>query len=110
MTQATKPKGIVLEAFGSGNMPIKGDNSILPFLAFCQQEHIPLLIRSQAAYDAVDLTKYENGKASLQYGVVSARDMTTEAAVTKMMYLIATCETIDEIILKLTDSLAGEIS
>lgn len=84
-----KTEVILLEAFGSGNFPTKGKTSILPFLEKATQNGIHVIITSQAPFDAVDLTNYESGHLAQKLGVISARDMTIEAAVTKSMFLLA---------------------
>jgi L-asparaginase len=48
-----------------------------------------LIIASQAPYDAVQLSKYESGRAAAALGMISAGDMTLEAALTKTMHLLA---------------------
>lgn len=103
-------KGIVLEAFGAGNMPVKGASSILPVLDYCNQHQISVLITSQAAFDAVDLQKYENGRLALEYGALSAGDMTCEAAVTKMMYLFGKYQQYHLVNQQLMIPIAGEMS
>jgi L-asparaginase len=82
-------KAIIIEAFGSGNMPMKGNYNLMPFIASCRDKGIHVIITSQAAYDAVDLTLYESGKTALKMGALSAGDMTMEAAITKIMHLLA---------------------
>lgn len=101
---------IVLEAFGSGNFPIKDVYSLLPFLERCRQKDVSVIITSQAPYDAVDLTKYESGRKALELGAIGARDMTVEATVTKLMYLLGTgCEG-QQLREKFLESLAGEMT
>ncbi len=99
-----------MEAFGAGNMPVKGDSSILPVLDYCTQHQISVLITSQAAYDAVDLQKYENGRLALEHGALSAGDMTCEAAVTKMMYLFGKHQQYHLVNQQLMIPIAGEMS
>jgi len=110
MIKAQNPKGIVIEAFGSGNMPVTGDSSILPVLHYCKDQHITVLIVSQAVYDAVDLTKYENGKMAFEAGAISARDMTVEASITKLMYLFGVHKTMNLVNQQLMIPLAGEFT
>ena len=49
---------------------------------------IPVAAVSQCLYDGSDLSIYESGRMALQNGIWDARDMTTEAAVTKMMWCL----------------------
>jgi L-asparaginase len=82
-------QALILEAFGSGNFPITGAHNLLPFFQACRDAGMHLIIASQAPYDAVQLTKYESGRAAAALGMISAGDMTLEAALTKTMYLLA---------------------
>jgi len=81
-------KVIILEAFGSGNFPMKGDYNLLPFIRKCLDNHCEVIITSQAAYDAVDLNLYSSGREAKTLGAISAGDMTAESAVTKAMHLL----------------------
>lgn len=105
-----KTEVILLEAFGSGNFPTKGNTSILPFLEEATQKGIHVIITSQAPFDAVDLSNYESGHLAQKLGVLSARDMTIEAAVTKSMFLLAHLEGKDKFKDYFTTPLAGEIT
>jgi L-asparaginase len=82
-------RAIIIEAFGCGNFPGTGRHSLLPFFEKCLEQDILLVIGSQALQDAADLSKYESGQMAQSMGIISAGDMTTEASVTKMMYLLA---------------------
>lgn len=82
-------QALILEAFGSGNFPITGAHNLLPFFQACRDAGMHLIIASQAPYDAVHLSKYESGRAAAALGMISAGDMTLEAALTKTMYLLA---------------------
>lgn len=79
---------VVLETFGTGNFPVKDERSLLPFLNRCVEYDLFVVITSQAPYDSVDLSQYAGGRKAMELGALSARDMTTEAAVTKMMHLL----------------------
>jgi len=103
-------RALVVEAFGSGNFPIHGDQSLLPFFKKCVQNDILLIITSQAAYDAVDLNNYESGRKVQQLGALSARDMTTEATLTKMMYLLANHQDNENVITQFNRNLVGEMT
>jgi len=103
-------RAIVVEAFGSGNFPIHGDYSFLPFLERCAQKNIIVLIASQAPYDSVDLGIYEAGRMAKKLGALSACDMTVEASVTKLMHLMGNYTNPETIKKLLNESIAGEIT
>jgi L-asparaginase len=80
--------GLVIEAYGCGNSPVNGAHSILPLISQCNERSIPVVMASQAVYDAVDLTKYDSGMRTAELGVWSASDMTIEAAIVKLMFVL----------------------
>ncbi|WP_069131692.1 asparaginase [Rhodohalobacter halophilus] len=101
-------KVLVLEAFGSGNMPIKGDYNLLPFLDKCRDHGVHVIITSQAAYDSVTLDQYSSGREAKRRGALSAGPMTMEATVTKAMFLLGLGFNEQEFRTKFEASLSGE--
>ena len=101
---------ILLEAFGSGNFPSAGTHSILPVLQAWRSRGIDVVIGSQAAHDAVDLSTYRSGRAALELGVLSAGDMTLEAALTKSMFLLGNLSDSSQFPVLFAQNLAGERS
>jgi L-asparaginase len=101
-------KGIVLESFGSGNVPN------LPWFTNCikktVEKGIIVLNISQCAGGSVTLGQYETSINLLNAGVVSGRDMTTEAAITKLMYLLGQGYSHEEVKKHLNLNLRGEIT
>jgi L-asparaginase len=53
---------------------------------------------------------YETSREMLALGVVSGRDITSEASVTKLMHLLGVCRSKEEVVKCLGKSMAGEIS
>ncbi|HEX6981975.1 MAG TPA: asparaginase [Balneolaceae bacterium] len=103
-------RALIVEAFGSGNFPIHEEQSILPFFKKLTEQGILLIITSQAAYDSVNLSNYESGQKALQIGALSAGDMTTEATLTKIMYLLAQYPDNQDVIKQFNRNLAGEMT
>lgn len=79
-------KAVILETFGSGNAPT------LQFLVDALKEAIDrgviIVNISQCPGGTVIQGRYETSKELLKAGVLSGADMTTEAAVTKLMLLL----------------------
>jgi len=106
----TSAKAIVLEAFGTGNFPLRDKSSLLPFIETCKERGVHLIITSQAPYDAVDLKQYKSGREALRLGALSAGDMTTEAVITKLMFLLG-CKLADDVFIEqFNKNLTGERS
>jgi len=101
-------KGVILESFGTGNVPTSRwlSSSIKKAI----QRGIVILNITQCQGGRVAMGQYETSLDLLHEGVVSGKDMTTEAAVTKLMFLLNQELTLNEIKNHLTKSLSGEIS
>lgn len=104
----TRTKAVIIEAFGSGNFPIEGEYSLIPFMEKCIDNNCRVIITSQAAYDSVDLNQYKSGRAAKKIGALSAGDMTMEATTTKTMHLLARNIGAEEFKLLFERNLAGE--
>ncbi len=79
-------KAIVLETFGSGNAPTSPE--FLKLLSSAIKKEIIILNISQCPGGMVVQGKYETSRDLQEIGVLSGGDMTTEAAVTKLMVLL----------------------
>ena len=101
-------RGIVLETFGSGNAP-----STKKFLASIERlikSGIVVLNISQCSGGTVNQSKYETGIGLKNIGVISGGDMTTEAAITKMMFLLNRYTKQNDVKKYLQMNLSGELS
>ncbi len=102
-------KGIVIEAFGSGNVPFHDQNLIKAIKAATKVE-IPVVITTQLPKGEVRLSLYESGVAAEKAGAVSAHDMTTEAAATKLMWLLKNSRNRKNLASDFQKDLAGELT
>ncbi len=99
-------KGLVLETFGSGNAPTNA--FLLDSLSDAIQHGLIILNISQCAGGRVIQGRYKTSKSLENIGVVSGKDMTTEAAITKLMYLLGTEKSSEFIRQQLPLAICGE--
>lgn len=100
-------KGVVLETYGSGNASTA--DWFLTLLEKAISKGIYIINTTQCSGGKVHMGQYETSQKIQNLGVISAYDMTTEAAITKMMFLLGSHQTKD-FKLAFQTSIRGELS
>lgn len=102
-------KGMVLEAFGSGNVP-GYDNGLIPVIQKAVNNGTIIAVCTQCLKGSVSLGTYATSSALKKAGAVSCCDMTAEAAVTKLYYLFSKGYASDKIKEYMETDLRGELT
>lgn len=97
-------RGLVLEGYGTGNVP----RTLLPALEEARAKGIPVVVVSQCLRGFVDLSRYEGGAMAAEAGAISAKDMTVEAAVAKLMIGLGRFGNTEALRTWFTSSVVGE--
>lgn len=101
-------KAVLIETYGSGNAP--SDNWFIDAIEFAIKKGVIIVNVSQCTGGHVMMGKYETSQRLAQIGVISGHDMSTEAALTKLMWVLSQNLSHNEIKEIMEKDIAGELS
>jgi L-asparaginase len=101
-------KGIVMETYGTGNA--MNDKWFIDLLRKAIEKGIIIFNVTQCKAGSVEIGKYQTSIEMGKIGVVSGHDITTESAITKMMYLFGAGYTTEDVKQLLVRPLRGEMT
>jgi L-asparaginase len=82
-------EGIVFETLGAGNVPSQAPFEFITFMRIATEAGIPVIITSRYAVHPSTHTRYVPGVAPIEAGAIPVGDMTSEAAETKLQWVLA---------------------
>lgn len=101
-------RGVYVEGFGIGGLPFSR-RSIADAIRDAVRDGMVVIIGSQCLYEGSDYTVYEAGREALDSGAVAIGNMTTEAAVAKLMWAFGKYEDPDVVREVMTVNIAEEM-
>ena len=101
-------RGLVLESFGTGNAMT--DDWFVEEMRNAVARGIVVVNVSQCIGGSVEMERYETGNRLLNAGVVGSVDMTTEATIVKLMFLLGQSNDQNEVRRLMNVNIAGELN
>ena len=102
-------KAVVLEAFGSGNIPTN-NHALVEGIRKSAENGTIITVTSQCHKGGTTLGTYATSNDLVQSGAISASDMTTEAAIAKLYYLFSCGYDTERVKLLMETNLRGEMN
>jgi len=101
-------RAVVLETYGAGNAPT--EEWFLNIIKEAIDSGLVVVNVTQCATGFVEMSLYEAGRLLQKQGLISGYDITTEAAIAKLMHLLGHVADIEKVKEYMNDSIAGEIT
>jgi len=102
-------KGIVIEVFGLCGVPNEGRN-LLESIRKAVKNGVSVVAITQCGNGKTEFDHYEVGKKALKTGIIPVSNMTVEAAVTKLMWVLKHTSTPGEVEKMMNTNLCGELN
>ena len=99
-------KALILKTYGSGNTPTSVE--FIDMLKEISNKNIPILDITQCVSGSVKMPLYESTDKLAKLGIINGSDITSEAGITKMMYLLGKGYDIERIRKEFSVSISGE--
>lgn len=78
-------KGIIIEGYGAGGVPCDDEEDFIPSIKYAMKNGVAVVCITQCLYNGVHLDKYPMGVLAEKSGAISAKNMTLENTLAKLM-------------------------
>jgi len=106
---ASKHRGIVIEGYGSGNIPTEGVASLCPAIAAATARKVAVVVCTQCMVGSTEMELYQVGRAALKAGAIPAMDMTPETSLVKLMWVLGQTNDLGTVESMMQKAVAGEV-
>ncbi len=101
--------GLIIASYGTGNGPAQ-NQAFLTALRRASDRGLVIINVTQCWHGSVDMNGYATGQALAECGVLSGYDMTPEAALTKLYYLLSADLTLAQVKQQASKAIRGELT
>jgi len=101
-------KGVVLETYGSGNAP--NSERFIGTLKKAIEKGVKIINVTQCKSGSVMMGHYDTSLMLKEIGVINGKDITTESAIAKLMYLLSEDLSIEDFKMFFENPLRGELT
>lgn len=109
MLAAEHVRGLIMVSYGVGNPP-DANQALMDVLTEANQRGVVIVNLTHCLQGKVSQGAYATGATLNTIGVLPGSDMGLEAAFTKLNFLLATEDSVDDIRRMMTESICGELS
>ncbi len=102
-------KGVVIEGFGLGGVHYLRRN-LIDGIKKLLDEGVAVLLTTQCRYEPSDPMVYESGRLAVESGILQGFDMTSECAVTKLMWVLGHTHELSQVRAMMYTNYCGEIT
>jgi len=100
--------GMVIEGYGAGNIPT-GEKSLIPAISSAISRNVPVVVCTQCIVGSTEMELYQVGRSALEAGAIPAMDMTPEAALVKLMWVLGQTDDMGSIDSMMQKCFVGEL-
>ena len=100
--------GVLLEGYGSGNVPTLG-KTLVPAISQATKQGVPVVVCTQCIIGSTQMERYQVGREALQAGAIPAMDMTPEAALVKLMWILGQTSDLKTVDSMMRKAFVGEL-
>lgn len=101
--------GIIIEGYGAGNLPTADKINLIPSIKVAVENNVSVVVCTQCILGSTEMELYQVGRAALDAGAIPAMDMTPEAAMVKLMWVLGQTSDNNSIESMMLKNFAGEL-